>query len=163
MRLALGIGSNVGDRMNNLRKAVQLLKEKGVVIIAKSDIFETAPMGVTDQPRFLNACIVVDTKFDLEELLSVVKSIEQEMGRVHRLRWGPREIDIDLLLLENGEVLDSSTLKVPHPEMHKRAFVLMPLAQIAPDWIHPLLKVSVKKLAEDIHSQDETLLKISSL
>jgi 2-amino-4-hydroxy-6-hydroxymethyldihydropteridine diphosphokinase len=80
MRLALGIGSNVGDRMNNLRKAVQLLKEKGVVIIAKSDIFETAPMGVTDQPRFLNACIVVDTKFDLEELLSVVKSIEQEMG-----------------------------------------------------------------------------------
>jgi 2-amino-4-hydroxy-6-hydroxymethyldihydropteridine diphosphokinase len=163
MRLALGIGSNVGDRMNNLRKAVQLLKEKGVVIIAKSDIFETAPMGVTDQPRFLNACIVVDTKFDLEELLSVVKSIEQEMGRVHRLRWGPREIDIDLLLLENGEVLDSSTLKVPHPEMHKRAFVLMPLAQIAPDWIHPLLKVSVKKLAEDIHLQDETLLKISSL
>lgn len=163
MRLALGIGSNVGDRMNNLRKAVQLLKEKGVVIIAKSDIFETAPMGVTDQPRFLNACIVVDTKFDLEELLSVVKSIEQEMGRVHRLRWGPREIDIDLLLLENGEVLDRSTLKVPHPEMHKRAFVLMPLAQIAPDWIHPLLKVSVKKLAEDIHLQDETLLKISSL
>ncbi|WP_213701003.1 MULTISPECIES: 2-amino-4-hydroxy-6-hydroxymethyldihydropteridine diphosphokinase [Aminobacterium] len=163
MRLALGIGSNVGDRMNNLRKAVQLLKEKGVVIIAKSDIFETAPMGVTDQPRFLNACIVIDTKFDLEELLSVVKSIEQEMGRVHRLRWGPREIDIDLLLLENGEVLDSSTLKVPHPEMHKRAFVLMPLAQIAPDWIHPLLKVSVKKLAEDIHLQDETLLKISSL
>ena len=163
MRLALGIGSNVGDRMNNLRKAVQLLKEKGVVIIAKSDIFETAPMGVTDQPRFLNACIVIDTKFDLEELLSVVKSIEQEMGRVHRLRWGPREIDIDLLLLENGEGLDSSTLKVPHPEMHKRAFVLMPLAQIAPDWIHPLLKVSVKKLAEDIHLQDETLLKISSL
>ncbi|MDD2206199.1 MAG: 2-amino-4-hydroxy-6-hydroxymethyldihydropteridine diphosphokinase [Aminobacterium sp.] len=163
MRVALGIGSNIGDRMGNLRKAVQLLKEKKIAIIAKSDIFETAPVGVTQQPRFLNACVIIETEAKPEELLSTIKTIEQEIGRVQRVHWGPREIDIDILLLENGQTYTSSTLCIPHPEMYKRAFVLVPLAQIAPDWVHPLSKTTIDALAQKLNLQDETLIKISSL
>ncbi|WP_286847495.1 MULTISPECIES: 2-amino-4-hydroxy-6-hydroxymethyldihydropteridine diphosphokinase [Aminobacterium] len=163
MRVALALGSNVGDRMNNLRKAVQILDSKGVHVVAKSDIFETAPLGEVEQTRFLNACILVETSMGAFALLDLVKQIEKDMGRIERWRWGPREIDIDLLLLENGECIDDKRLRIPHPEMHRRSFVLVPLNQIAANWVHPQLRVTISSLVETLKDKDKTLIKISSL
>lgn len=148
--IIFGLGSNLGNRLGNLRSAVERLREFGDVARV-SDVFETEPWGVADQPKFLNACVMIQnfSQFNPLEILQSVKQIERELGRVENIRWGARKIDVDILLI-NDMILYSPDLKIPHVNLHERLFVLRPLLQIAPDWIHPLLKISVRDMYERI-------------
>ena len=128
----LALGANVGDTQENLRVAVRLLRESGCRVEVVSSMYLTKPVGVTDQPDFLNAVIGVRTALGPLDVLRVCGSIEKTLGRERTIRWGPRVIDIDILLYE-GAVVDEEGLVVPHPRMLERAFVLIPLAEIAPD------------------------------
>jgi 2-amino-4-hydroxy-6-hydroxymethyldihydropteridine diphosphokinase len=128
----VGLGSNVGDREANLHQAVEWLrKADGVDIIRVSSIYETTPVGYLEQPDFLNAVVEIKTTLSPPELLAVTKSIEREQQRVRQVRWGPRTIDLDILLYGDAEV-EEDNLRLPHPEVGNRAFVLVPLAEIAP-------------------------------
>jgi 2-amino-4-hydroxy-6-hydroxymethyldihydropteridine diphosphokinase len=140
----------LGDRLGNLRAALNFLR--GLFTVVKtSDVFETTPWGVTDQPCFLNACLLIGCAMPPEALLEQVKAIEKKMGRLTTRRWGERIIDIDILLMDSL-VYDAPDLRVPHADMHRRAFVLIPLAQILPHWVHPGTGRTVASLAEDILS-----------
>lgn len=147
MTAYLGLGSNMGDRAANLRNAVRLLSEESVTITARSRIYETLPVGDTSQERFYNAAIGVETGTTPRALLDRCLEIETMMGRVRTARRGPRIIDIDILMCD-GAVIDAEQLTVPHPRMHERAFVLKPLADIAPDAVHPILDLSIGDLLE---------------
>ncbi|HOP52546.1 MAG: 2-amino-4-hydroxy-6-hydroxymethyldihydropteridine diphosphokinase [Thermovirgaceae bacterium] len=153
MLAGISLGSNIGDRLGTIRQASLLLKGMGIQIVASSDIFETAPWGVKEQPWFLNACLLVDTSVSPRELLSRLQSIENRLGRVSRFRWGPREIDLDLLFMD-GLAVDEEDLVLPHPEMHNRSFVLVPLNQVAPDWVHPLLHRRVRELLGQVSVEE---------
>ena len=131
---ALGLGTNLGNREAALAQAVDLLAAMpGIEIEAVSNLYSSAPWGVADQPDFLNLCIRVETSLGPLQLLHACKSVEAKLGRQERLRWGPREMDVDVLLMQ-GVTLDTETLAIPHPRMAERRFVLEPLAEIAPDW-----------------------------
>jgi 2-amino-4-hydroxy-6-hydroxymethyldihydropteridine diphosphokinase len=129
----LGLGSNQGDRLANLRAAREALEGHGVEVLASSSVYETAPQGeVTDQPDFLNACLQIETPLDPEQLLDVCKKVERELGRrPGGTRHGPRPIDVDLLLLGELE-LNSDRLTLPHAEVTSRRFVLEPLLELDP-------------------------------
>jgi 2-amino-4-hydroxy-6-hydroxymethyldihydropteridine diphosphokinase len=131
----LGLGSNLGDRPGNLKRALEALARK-VKVVRVSSIYETEPVGFLSQPRFLNAVCKVETGLKPLELLRFVKNIETELGRRQSFRDAPREIDIDILLY-GSVVMDTPELTVPHPRMTERAFVLVPLVEIAPDAVHP--------------------------
>lgn len=133
-RIAIGLGSNVGDRLASLRTAVYLLEKHGLIAQEKSDVFETPPWGNENQPLFLNACAIFKTNLGEKELLLLVKKVEKLCGRKPRDKWGPREIDIDLLLFEDGSSFTDPDLSIPHPLIQERSFVLLPLAQIASSW-----------------------------
>ena len=148
----VALGSNLGDKEANLQKAVQLLVEHGVEVVKTSDFLCTEPYGVTDQPQFLNAVCCVRTDLEPEELLHLLLSIEQEMGRVRLRHWGERNIDLDLLLYEN-QILTTDDLKLPHPDMQNRDFVLLPLAEIAPALVHPVLGKTIACLAEELQAR----------
>ena len=128
----LGLGGNLGDREANLRAAMEHLRAGGVRVERCSSFYETAPWGVTDQPRFLNAVCRAETDLLPADLLRLAKRIEGELGRVQTVRYGPRPIDIDLLLYGDC-TLETAELTIPHPRLRERAFVLLPLAEIAPD------------------------------
>jgi 2-amino-4-hydroxy-6-hydroxymethyldihydropteridine diphosphokinase len=134
----LGLGSNVGDRLANLRAARDALGEHGVEVLAASSVYETAPQGkVTDQPDFLNACLQVRTELGPEELLGASKAVERALGRAPGgVRHGPRPIDVDVLLLGDLE-FHSERLALPHPEVTSRRFVLEPLLELDPDLTLP--------------------------
>ena len=146
----LGLGTNLGDRESYLAQA---LKELGglptMEIGAVSSIYETAPVGLTDQPDFLNLVVSVRTTLSPRELMDALLNIENKMGRVRTVRWGPRVIDLDLLLFGDVRV-GVPGLSVPHPRLRERSFVLIPLAEIAPDLIFPGEKMTIKKLAEKL-------------
>lgn len=146
----LALGSNLGDRMTNLTRARELLQPQ-VVVTEQSNIFETVPWGVRDQPLFLNQVIKGSTHLAPEELLDFVKAIEAEMGRVPSERYGPRLIDLDILLYGDAQI-QTKRLQVPHPRMLDRAFVMLPLAQIAPDLIIPGIAETVSDLAKDLEA-----------
>lgn len=148
----VALGSNLGDKEANLQKAVQLLAEHGVEVVKTSSFLCTEPYGVTDQPQFLNAVCCVRTDLEPEELLYLLLSIEQEMGRVRLRHWGERNIDLDLLLYEN-QILTTDDLKLPHPDMQNRDFVLLPLAEIAPALVHPVLGKTIACLAEELQAR----------
>ena len=137
-RVAIGLGSNVGDRAAHLQYALDELARRGAVRwTAVSAWYETDPVGpVADQPPFLNGAATGETFLTPQALLSVCNEIEAERGRVREVRWGPRTLDLDILLWDD-ETIDTPTLTVPHPELARRAFVLMPLAEIAPGWVVP--------------------------
>ena len=142
----VALGSNLGDKEANLRKALELLQERGVEVVKTSSFICTEPYGVTDQPQFLNGVCEVRTSLEPLELLHTLLDIEQEMGRVRLRHWGERNIDLDLLLYEDV-VMDTPELILPHPDMQNRDFVLLPLAEIAPELVHPILQKSIEELS----------------
>jgi len=129
----LGLGSNLGDRGANIREALdRLARDPDIHVKRVSSLYETAPIGYTDQPDFVNAVALIETELGPADLLHIVVGIENDMGRVRKHLWGPRVIDIDVLLYDDA-VVNTSELTVPHPRMMERAFVMVPLAEIAPD------------------------------
>ena len=143
----LGLGSNMGDRQNNLDKAVDLLSQR-LRLGKVSSVYETDPVGNTDQPRFLNMVCQIHTRLTPEGLLALAKGIESKLGRTGKSN-APRPIDIDILLY--GEhIMETAELVIPHPRMTERAFVLTPLADIAPEVVHPTTGKTIKELLEDV-------------
>ena len=150
----LGLGTNLGDREVNLDKALEVLADNpGLRLLRRSMVYETEPWGVTDQPAFLNAVAEVATTLDPEELLDACKEVEQGMGRQPGTRWGPRLIDVDILLYGNN-VVQLPHLEIPHPRLHIRAFALIPLAELAPHTVHPGLGKTIGELATDAEGRD---------
>lgn len=129
----LSLGSNLGDCVENLRAAIKAIGEMpGVRVVRVSSVYRTAPQGVTEQPDFYNLVAEIETNLTAQELLTAVKEIEVRLGRTVGLRWGPRVVDIDILLLRDDHI-DDKDLTVPHPRMLERAFVMVPLAELEPD------------------------------
>ena len=150
----IGLGANLGDPRRQVEEAIQRLKEaEEVEVLRVSNLYRTPPLGPPGQPWYVNAAVQVKTRLTAEELMRVLISIERDMGRVRGERWGPRLIDLDLLLY-NGEIITGPDLTVPHPEMHRRAFVLAPLAEIAPQAWHTVLGKTVAELWENLDAAD---------
>jgi 2-amino-4-hydroxy-6-hydroxymethyldihydropteridine diphosphokinase len=139
----LSLGSNLGNRQANLDQALKMISER-MRLGKVSSIYDTEPVGLVNQPRFLNLACEVFTRLSPEGLLALLKGIEQKMGRYSR-SGEPRIIDIDIVLF-GDQVVNTPNLVIPHPKMHERAFVLIPLAEIAPDFVHPVLKKKIKEL-----------------
>ncbi|MBF0549101.1 MAG: 2-amino-4-hydroxy-6-hydroxymethyldihydropteridine diphosphokinase [Deltaproteobacteria bacterium] len=146
MTVYLGLGSNLGDKVSQIQSAVARLKElPGFIFGRVSSLYRTAPVGVKDQDDFVNAAVQGTTVWKPEELLRALKTIENDLGRRPSFRWGPRAIDLDILLY-GDQVISSETLIIPHPEMHRRRFVLVPLSEIAAEVKHPILQASIREL-----------------
>ena len=141
----------MGDRAAHLRDALKRLGDLGTVE-AVSPFLDTAPVGYTEQPRFLNAAARLRTDLPAAELLQRLLAIEAVLGRVRTVRWGPRTIDLDLLLYDDA-VRDEPRLTLPHPRLHERRFVLEPLAAVAPDAVHPLLRRTIRELLADLDAR----------
>ncbi len=156
MKYFLCLGTNLGSRKRNLERAVELLTKAGIHIISASSVYKTEPVGILTGPWFYNQVLEVKTDFAPEELLLCVKSIEKQMGRVRTERFSSRPIDIDILLAENKTV-NTPILKIPHPRMTERNFVLIPLAEIASEATHPVLKEKIKNLL--VKSEDRSIVK----
>ena len=148
----LSLGSNMGDRETNLKKAIELLSHRlrlGLV----SSIYETEPVGVPEQPRFLNMACQLFTRLAAKDLLVLFKGFESTMGRASNPSTAPRPIDIDILLY-GDQVIKTDDLVIPHPRLTERAFVLVPLAEIAPDLVHPVNVKTVKELLESVAGKE---------
>lgn len=148
-KVYLLLGSNLGNREKNIDNAINELKACGIIISKKSSLYNTAPWGYTEQPEFLNQAIECLTSLEPVELLREIKKIERKLGREKTFRYGPRIIDIDIIFYDDL-ILKSNELTIPHPFMHKRDFVLKPLCEIAPNFVHPELKLSIKNLLEKL-------------
>jgi len=151
----LGIGSNIGDRKENCIEAIRLLRESPFISVTKiSSFYETEPVGYENQRPFINCALEIETTLEPEMVLKTCQGIEKTLGRERRVRWGPRVIDIDILLYGN-KIVKRADLKIPHPIMHERGFVLIPLSEIAPETIHPVYKKKISDLLKglkDTHS-----------
>lgn len=132
------LGSNLGDRQRILRRATTMISQQVGPITALSSLYETAPWGVKEQPAFLNQVAEVQTDLAPEEVLRHVLEIEQRLGRVRYERWGARHLDIDILYFDSL-VMDTARLTIPHPRLHERRFTLVPLVELMPDYVHPVL------------------------
>ncbi|ARS38963.1 2-amino-4-hydroxy-6-hydroxymethyldihydropteridine diphosphokinase [Sphingobacteriaceae bacterium GW460-11-11-14-LB5] len=144
------LGGNLGDREANLKKAIDLLNDKIGKVIAISSLYETAAWGKTDQPAFLNQAVGVETNLSAIAVLDLALSIEQELGRVRKDKWGERLIDIDLILFGDQIIDIPDKLQVPHPHMQNRKFVMEPLAEIAPEVVHPVLGETILSICRNI-------------
>ena len=145
-RAYLSLGSNIGDREAQLRDAIARLGSVGRVVAA-SGFYETEPVEFTEQPWFLNCVAALDTNKTPQQLMAAILGIEEEMGRKRVQKKGPRLIDIDILLFDQA-VVESKEITIPHPAMHQRRFVLEPLAEIAPELLHPVLKKTIRQLLD---------------
>lgn len=154
----IALGSNLGERQLHLRRAVELLsRRESVRLTGQSGLYETAPVGDTEQGWFLNEVISVETSLPPEDLLMICLEIETLLGRMRDLsrRYGPRIIDLDMLAY-GDTVLSTPMLTLPHPHLHERAFVLVPLTEIAPDWWHPTKNRTARQLLEGLPAPDQT-------
>ncbi len=147
----IGIGSNVGDRDANCRKAIQLLDEAGRVV-GISSFYRTEPVGYHEQEDFINAVAAIETDRTPDDLLRVCHAIEDRLGRKRGLRWGPRTADLDILLY-GSQVVNQPGLSIPHPRMAMRKFVLIPLVEIAPDAVNPQLHRTAAQLLAELHDR----------
>ena len=142
----IGLGANVGDRESHLTAAIdELTVAEGVSLLRVSQLIQTKPVGPIEQRLFLNGVVEVQTDLPPQTLLDICHAIENRHGRVRTVRWGPRTLDLDILLYGDS-ILNEPQLVIPHPEMHARRFVLEPLAELAPDLIHPVLGRSIREL-----------------
>jgi len=144
------LGGNLGDRVANLKKAIELLNDKVGGVLSVSSLYETAAWGKTDQPAFLNQAVALKTRLSALEVLELALNIEQELGRVRKDKWGERLIDIDLILFGDQVINIPDKLQVPHPHMQHRKFVMEPLAEIAPDVLHPVLGETMLSICRNI-------------
>jgi 2-amino-4-hydroxy-6-hydroxymethyldihydropteridine diphosphokinase len=142
------IGGNMGDRLANLENAKKAIEKDLGKILCTSSIYETAAWGIEDQPAFLNQALYIETKLDAKDLMNMLLQIEKNMGRIRLQPLGPRTIDLDIIFF-NDEIMNTDNLTIPHPSMQKRNFVLTPLNEIAPDFIHPVFKRSIAQLLID--------------
>jgi 2-amino-4-hydroxy-6-hydroxymethyldihydropteridine diphosphokinase len=152
----LGLGSNSGNRKGNIEAAKVHIEKLIGKIAKKSSLYETQPWGKTDQESFYNCVVMVNTTLDPRELLTAISKVERELGRERDEKWGPRTIDVDILLYGKRIVRDKG-LEVPHPEIAKRAFVLVPLMEIDGDMIHPVLKKSIDELYAECKDLSEVV------
>jgi 2-amino-4-hydroxy-6-hydroxymethyldihydropteridine diphosphokinase len=143
----IGIGSNLGNRQENCLEAIRQLEQHGIEVIRRSSMIETEPWGVKDQPRFVNMAIEAATVLPPAQLLDLLKGIERGMGRTPTATWGPRIIDLDILFYDDL-IIDAEDLTIPHPFLHEREFVLRPLAEIAPEKVHPLFGKTIEDLRQ---------------
>lgn len=154
MKVLISYGSNMGDKKENCKEAIRrILNIKGVTILRESSFYRTDPVGMTEQDWFVNGLISVETDIPPEELLDRLLSIELQMGRVREEKWGPRLIDLDIISY-GDKVMESEKLTLPHPETPNRAFVLIPIRQIEPTWIHPVTGKTGGEMLQEL-SEDQ--------
>jgi len=142
------IGGNIGNREKNLTMAIELINENCGTVVANSSIYETAAWGNTDQQDFLNEAILIKTSLSADQLMSSLLQVEEKMGRQRNEKFGPRSIDLDILLF-NDEVHNTHHIKIPHPELPNRRFALAPLAEIAASQVHPVLQKTIAELLKE--------------
>ena len=160
MKVFIGIGSNVGDPLNNCLKAISMIRQiMGCHVIRISSLYRTEPVGYRDQDWFVNCVILLQTELAPKELFNHLQNIEKIMGREKDIKWGPRSIDLDIILCEDL-ILEDEGLTIPHPFMHERRFVLIPMNEIAPDVIHPVLNKSVEELLNDLPEDGQAVFPI---
>lgn len=144
----LSLGSNLGNRFEMLQDAVRMLQQEADFNVTQvSSVYETDPVGYTEQATFLNIVVEIQSQLSAEKILFICLETEQTLGRIREFRWGPRCIDLDILLF-NEENIESEKLTVPHPRMHERGFVLAPLMELIPNGVHPVTGVSFREYAE---------------
>ena len=158
-KVFLGLGSNVGDKRKNIYSAIELLKNhENIELKDTSKLYSSPPYGFEEQESFINCVVEILTDLTPQELILHLKNMEKILGRKPTFRWGPRVIDIDILFYEN-EIIDEKNLKIPHPDIQNRAFVLVPLNEIASEFIHPVLKKTVYELMNELDLREILQLK----
>ena len=151
----IGFGSNLGNRLNNCRNAIKALATLPFCRLLKtSSFYETSPVGLVEQPAFINGVVLLETAEDAHWLLRQMMEIENTFGRIRTLKWGPRSIDLDLLFFDD-QIINTPELSVPHPLLHERRFVLEPLNEVAPNFRHPCLGKIVADLRHDLNDGDQ--------
>ena len=159
-RVFISLGSNVGDRLANIQQAVSLLSMTDKIKIVKSSSFyETEPWGNKNQNWFVNATVALDTELSPVELLKLCQSVEMQLGRnrVNQEKWSERTIDIDILMYDNL-IMSNDILSIPHPYMHKRAFVLVPMLEVKSDLVHPVFKKTISELYDELEYPEDVFL-----
>jgi 2-amino-4-hydroxy-6-hydroxymethyldihydropteridine diphosphokinase len=144
-KCAIALGSNLGDSLATLKSAIATLNNTPEIAVkCHSSWYQTAPVG-PPQPDYINACAILEVALEPQQLLAALLEVEIKFNRIRREKWGPRTLDLDLLLYDDL-ILETPTLTLPHPQMTERAFVLVPLAEIAPDWVHPVTKSAIDQI-----------------
>lgn len=156
--IILGLGANLDSAFGSpevtIRRAMDLFESHGIGILAGSTIWKTAPVPISDQPWYRNAVCSIQTRHNPYELLDVIRKIESDFGRIRSVQDAPRVIDIDILSY-NGIHIETNTLQIPHPRMHERAFVLYPLREISPEWVHPLSGMGINELIAQLPAEQD--------
>ena len=155
-KAVIALGSNIGDRLQFLKKAVDYIKLLGNISTI-SPLYDTSPYGFTEQPNFLNAVLLLDTSLSATDLLYHLKKIEKNVGRKNRMRWGPREIDLDIILYDEMEI-HTTSLTIPHPDFSQRIFVLRPLVDVAPNLKIPRSQETIQEILNKC--QDKTIIQL---
>ncbi len=159
-RVFLSIGSNLGDRVANIQQAVSMLSlDNRIKILKTSSFYETQPWGNKNQPWFINAAMAIETVLDPEEVLSIFQNIEAKLGRKRELfkKWSERTLDIDILMYDE-QIINSKNLIIPHPYMHERAFVLVPMLEVKADLVHPIFNKTISELYDELQNPEDVFL-----